>query len=96
MLIKASPTEIREAGQKLVGNAETYLNYVKEMYQTVDSLRNSWQGTDNQEYVSKVYSYKENIDALGQVIGNYGVFLQETGNSLAKLQEDIAQEAGRM
>ena len=43
-----------------------------------------------------VYGYKENIDALGQVIGNYGVFLQETGNSLEKLQADIAQQASSL
>ena len=34
--------------------------------------------------------------ALGQVIGNYGVFLQETANSLEKLQAEIAQQASNL
>lgn len=96
MILKARPEEIRTAGKKLVANAESYLTSVKNLYQTVDGLKASWQGADNQQFAATVYGYKENIDALGQVIGNYGVFLQETGNSLEKLQADIAQEATRL
>jgi len=96
MILKARPEEIRSAGKKLVANAESYLTSVKNLYQTVDGLKASWQGADNQQFAATVYGYKENIDALGQVIGNYGVFLQETGNSLEKLQADIAQEATRL
>ena len=96
MILKARPEEIRTAGKKLVANAESYLTSVKNLYQTVDGLKASWQGADNQQFAATVYGYKENIDALGQVIGNYGVILQETGNSLEKLQADIAQEATRL
>ena len=93
MALKANPEEIRTAGKKLVANAETYLASVKSLYQTVDNLKANWQGADNQQFAATVYRYKKNIDALGQVIGNYGVFLQETGNSLERLQSDIAQQA---
>lgn len=96
MILKASPDEIRDAGKKLVANAESYISSVKSLYETVDNLKASWQGADNQQFASTVYSYKENIDALGQVIGNYGVFLQETGNSLEKLQSDIAAQASQL
>lgn len=96
MILKASPEEIRTAGKKLVANAESYLASSKSLYETVDNLKANWQGADNQQFASTVYSYKENIDALGQVIGNYGVFLQETGNSLEKLQSDIAAQASQL
>ncbi len=93
MVLKASPEEIRTAGKGLVGNADSYLASVKAIYETVDNLQSSWQGSDNQQFVNTVNGYKENINALGQVIGNYGVFLQETANSLEKLQADIANQA---
>ena len=96
MILKANPQDIKTAGRKLVSDAEEYIASVKKLYDTVDSLKRNWQGSDNQEFASTVYSYKENIDALGQVIGNYGVFLQETGSSLEKLQADIAQEASQL
>lgn len=96
MVLKASPEEIRNAGKSLVGNAENYLNYVKALYKTVDDLSMSWQGEDNMKFANTVNSYKENINALGQVIGNYGVFLQETANSLEKLQAEIAQQASNL
>lgn len=96
MILKASPEEIRTAGRKLVQNAESYLASVKSLYDTVDNLAANWAGKDNLTFATTVYGYKENIDALGQVIGNYGVFLQETGNSLEKLQADIAQQASSL
>jgi len=96
MKLKASPEEIRTAGKNLVGNADNYLTCVKSLYQTVEELSNSWQGEDNVKFANTVNSYKENINALGQVIGNYGVFLQETANSLEKLQAEIAQQASNL
>ena len=96
MVLKASPEEIRTAGKGLVDNAESYLGSVKNLYNTVDNLQQKWQGSDNMQFVSTVNGYKENINALGQVIGNYGVFLQETANSLEKLQAEIAQQASNL
>ena len=96
MILKANPEDIKTAGKKLVSDAESYIASVKSLYETVDNLKATWQGADNQQFASTVYSYKDNIDALGQVIGNYGVFLQETGSSLEKLQSDIAQEASQL
>ena len=96
MILKASPEEIRTAGKNLVGNAESYLGSVKSLYETVDNLQTNWKGADNQQFAATVNGYKENIMALGQVIGNYGVFLQETANSLEKLQAEIAQQASNL
>ena len=96
MVLKASPEEIRTAGKNLVGNAETYLASVKDLYNTVDNLKANWQGEDNVQFANTVNGYKQDINALGQVIGNYGVFLQETANSLEKLQAEIAQQASRL
>ena len=96
MYVKANPDEIRNGGKNLVNDADSYLADVKNIYGVIDNLRNNWKGVDNQEFCKTLDGYKENIDALGQVIGNYGVFLQETGNSLEKLQADVADQAGRL
>ena len=98
MVLKASPEEIRTAGKGLVTKAESYLGSVKSIYETVDNLNQSsiWKGTDADQLVNTINGYKENIQALGQVIGNYGVFLQETGNQLEKLQAEIAQQASQL
>lgn len=96
MVLKASPEEIRGAGKSLVGNAESYLASSKAIYDTVDNIQTSWQGEDTTKFINTVNSYKADINALGQVIGNYGVFLQETANSLEKLQAEIAQQASNL
>ena len=96
MVLKATPEEIRTAGKNLVGNAESYLGSVKSLYETVDNLQTNWKGADNIQFATTVNGYKENITALGQVIGNYGVFLQDTANSLEKLQAEITEQASNL
>ncbi len=96
MILKASPEEIRTSGKNLVNDADSYLAEVKGLYDVVSNLKTNWKGSDNQQFASTLYGYKENIDALGQVVGNYGVFLQETGNSLEKLQADVADQASKL
>lgn len=96
MVLKASPEEIRGAGKNLVDKGNSYMASVKSLYETVDNLKANWTGSDNQQFVSTVYGYRENINALGQVIGNYGVFLQETATNLEKLQAEIAQQASNL
>ena len=96
MILKASPEEIRTGGKNLVNNADSYLAEDKAIFEVVNNLQNKWKGADNQQFASTINGYKENIDALGQVVGNYGVFLQETGNSLEKLQADVAEQSGNL
>ena len=52
MILKARPEDIRTAGKKLVANAESYLASVKSLYQTVDGLKATWQGADNQQFAA--------------------------------------------
>lgn len=94
--LSANPEGIAASGKKVTMSGAAYADATKNLFAEVDSLRLNWDGADNQEFVNTVYGYKENIDALGKVIDNYGIFLQETGGSLAKLQSDIAQQAGRL
>lgn len=96
MILKASPEAIASTGKGLVNNAESYLAEVKVLYDTVDNLTSSWQGSDNVSFANTVNGYRENIEALGKVVGNYGVFLQETANKLAELQSEIANSAASL
>ncbi len=95
-MIQAEISEIRATGKKVVDTASQYLTVVDQIYDTINELQSIWQGPDNLSYANQVNGYKKNIVALGEVISNYGVFLQETANTLEKLQSDNAAEAARM
>lgn len=86
----------RTNGKKVVTKADDYLADVKELYELINSVDGVWKGVDNASYTNKIADYEQNIKSLGQVVGNYGVFMQETANNYDKLQSEIAQDASRI
>ncbi|MBR4672302.1 MAG: hypothetical protein IKO78_03780 [Bacilli bacterium] len=86
----------RTNGKKVVTKADDYLADVKELYELINSVDGVWKGVDNANYTNKIADYEQNIKSLGQVVGNYGVFMQETANNYDKLQSEIAQDASRI
>ena len=86
----------RTQGKKVVTKADDYLADVKELYELINSVDGVWKGVDNGEYTKKIGEYEQNIKSLGQVICNYGVFMQETANNYDKLQGEIASDASRI
>ena len=95
-MMRAETDQMRTEGKQVVDSADGYLTHVKELYDIVDNLRDNWQGDSNISFVNQLNGYKENINALGQVEGNYGVFIQETANSLDKLNAEIAAQATKL
>ena len=86
----------RTNGKKVVTKADDYLADAKELYELINSVDGVWKGVDNASYTNKIADYEQNIKSLGQVVGNYGVFMQETANNYDKLQSEIAQDASRI
>ena len=86
----------RNTGKKVVTKADDYLADVKELYELINSVDGVWKGVDNAEYTKTIADYEQNIKSLGQVVGNYGVFIQETANSLDKLNAEIAAQATKL
>lgn len=96
MNISADTSALRGLGTQVLENSKEYQTEVDKIYASVDSLSSSWQGVDNQEYVSKVNEYKETIKALGQAIGNYGQFLTDTATNIERVQDDIRSSASKI
>ena len=86
----------RNTGKRVVTKADDYLADVKELYELINSVDGVWKGVDNAEYTKTIADYEQNIKSLGQVVGNYGVFMQETANNYDKLQGEIASDASRI
>lgn len=96
MSIHANPESLRKLGNNVLDNAREYDSEVNKIYATVENLRNSWQGSDNQEYVNKVNEYRELIEALGKAIGNYGQFMVDTANNIERVTDDIRAGASNI
>ena len=96
MEIKANYAEMEVSASKIISAANAYRVEVKNLYNDIDNLNNVWKGTDNLEYVNKVNSYKDDINTLGEVVENYGKFLNRSAQIIKGTQNDIAANARRL
>lgn len=96
MNLQANLQQMSTDARDISSSASEYQNSVKTLYTAVEELTNSWQGTDNAQYANKVNSYRDEIEALGQIVNNYAVFLNRAAASLEELQGEITSAAGRL
>lgn len=95
-MIKASYGEMKSAADGITKAANNYQTNLEKLYQEVDQLNDAWKGADNQEYIAKVNSYKEDMKSLGVAVDGYAKFLQKAANALNMTQEEIKNMAGRL
>ena len=95
-MIKASYGEMKTAADEISQAASNYKSNVEKLYQEVDQLSDSWKGTDNQEFVTTVNGYKEDMKSLGVAVDGYAKFLQKAAATLSTTQDEIKNLAGRL
>ena len=94
--MKMSFGDVGQAANELIQAGEGYIENVKVLYQIIDNLEENWKGEDNQNYVTTVNSYKDDIMTLGTVVKQYGMFLEGSKNIISETQDDITSRAGRL
>lgn len=95
-MIKASYGEMRSDAEQISNAAGNYKSNVEKLFQEVEQLGDVWKGTDNQEYVTKVSGYKEDMISLGTAVDGYAKFLQASADAINKTQDEVKNLAGRL
>lgn len=96
MNLQANLGQMNYDAKEIQDAAIEYNNAVIELYKIVDNLTTSWQGADNVAFANTVNGYKEEIVALGKIVNNYALFLNQSSTSLNDLQGDISSAAGKL
>ncbi len=87
---------VKQLGLNVQEQASEYNSEIANIYSIVDDVKNNWQGADSIKYTSQVEGYKENMEALGKVIEQYGQFLLNAAQTYTQLQDDIASNASKL
>ena len=95
-MIKASYGEMKTNANAISKAANDYKTNVGKLYQEVDELVDAWKGADNQEYATKVNSYKQDMESLGVAVDGYAKFLEKAADALNATQDEIKNMAGRL
>ena len=95
-MIRATYDEMRTAANDMTKYAAEYKENVDGLYTIVDNLVDVWKGTDNLQFAETANSYKDGLRALGDVVTDYGTFLEKSANLINEAQDDVAAAAGRL
>ncbi len=93
---KASYQEMASIASTMLSLADRYREYVKGIYVVINELENDWKGNDNISFTSKAKDYEGDLNALGEIIKKYGIFLQKSASAIKDAQDDVANRAGRI
>ena len=66
------------------------------MYNTLDDLNAKWEGAGSSGYYNAINSRKEDVKAIGTVIGQYSEFLGKASNTYNATDSEVAGNASRL
>ena len=94
--IRVEMRELKTKGKEVTAQGEDYIKKVQKIYSKIEELRTGWEGEDNANYIAKVNEHKETIRRLGEVIKNYGTFMDATAKTYENLQNDVKAAADKL
>ena len=86
--ISTNMTDLKNLGIDVEQKGNDYINEIKSIYELIEQLDSEWKGQDASDYVRRIRDSRPYLESLGQIICNYGSFLQQTSNAYTKVQEE--------
>ena len=86
----ADPETLTNNGKKLNGNANSFREDVKSIYNTVeDMIVNDYISKEAVEIGRKIESYQDDLELMAKTIDNYGNFLSHSATAVRNNQDNI-------
>ncbi len=95
-MLRANYGDMVSSAKKISDAANNYILSLNKFYSVVDELSTVWTGSDKNQFVNTVESYKVDIANLGEIVNNYANFLITTANRLNETQSNVYNSAGRL
>ena len=94
--LKADYANMRNDASAISKAADDYKSNVAKLFNEVEQLSDAWKGIDNQEYVTKVSEYRQDMTTLGVAVNGYADFLRNAAARISATQDEIRSNAGRL
>lgn len=93
--IIVTSADLRAASQKVESIAKKYRDEYTTLYTIIDSISESgfWQGADNMAYVQQINMFKNDFQAMEQLMIEYAAFLKKTADGYEAIQSHTADQA---
>lgn len=88
--------ELDATASKMEDANNSYQHNCNLLFQTVESLKNSWQGKDNIAFSMQIQKYESDFKELSILCTQYIEFLRHSAAAYREMQEDLAAQASHL
>lgn len=83
-----NPSQLQSYGADVAKKAEEYLAEINKIYQILDDLSNTWQGTKSQNFKTKMDNCREEFTKFGDNLKNFGELIKATGAAYVQAESE--------
>ena len=94
--ITVTPRVLREAATKIDQYAAEYKSAFEKMYSEIDSMNSVYEGADYEAYATQVAGFKEDLNKMYTLMGEYATFLRDSATKYDGVQQNIIAQAARL
>lgn len=93
--ISVETAAVIEVAKSVDTLAQNYHDAYTELYKIVDSMaaEEIWQGTDNDAYVKQINAFKNDFQAMEELMRSYAEFLRKAMEGYKTIQSHTAESA---
>ena len=92
MELKVNHIELNNVSKESENNAELLDEELDKLVNSVNELREIWQGKDSDEYCDRVYSYLKDLRVVPEIYRTIGNFIENTDKNYKDIDEEYSNE----
>lgn len=96
MKIQVDPARLDTTAALIEQQMLSYERNYHRLYQEVDRMGGSWQGKDNQAFVSQIHGFEKDFQQMAALMREYANFLKLSAKTYRQVQDDRVMQARRL
>lgn len=91
--ISVETAQLDSTATQIDGLADSYNSSYTTLFNTVQELRNAWEGRDNVAFTSQIEGFRDDFQRMEQLMREYSAFLKKSANAYRETQSNIENSA---
>ncbi len=87
--VQIDPELAKNYGNNIVSSADEYGSQIKQIYEIVDDLKQTWSGQAASRFTDNIESFRADFESLQKYLSQVGDLLIDISNDYIKLENEL-------
>ena len=94
--IQVTPEQLESTAGRIENLAADYKKQYNQLYSATNAMASTWSGKDNVAFVEQIDGFKDDFEAMYNLMLNYAVFLRKSAKAYRDTQDTVVTEARKL